>query len=61
MYLIRFMTMYDCFYFVKTFCTLWFSFEPPQGPYNKHIYSYGIMLPQCCLHVSMDMSEDFYT
>lgn len=31
-YLIRFMTIYDCFYIVKTYCTLQFSFEPLQGP-----------------------------
>lgn len=32
MYLIRFMTIYDCFYIVKTYCTFQFSFQPLQGP-----------------------------
>lgn len=32
MYLIRFMTIYDCFYIVRTYCTLQFSFEPLQRP-----------------------------
>lgn len=32
MYLIRIMTIYDCFCIVKTNCTLQFSFEPLQRP-----------------------------
>lgn len=53
MYPIRFMTIYDCFYNVKTYCTLQFSFEPlAKSIKQAHllVWRYATTVLLTCIH-----------